>query len=365
MTAPTISPPRVTGVTERSTGTLLPVLRAIPERCYDRPAWKGVASIARGVALYGAVLVALAAADAWWLLVPLWVLAGAAVSGLFVLGHDAAHGALFESKQTNRIVGRALMVPSLHIYEAWVLGHNRIHHGHTLREGMDFVWHPLTVEAYRDLSGWQRARHRVEWSFLGAGLYYLREVWWNKMITFTAPERYRAGIRRDTRFLVTASALLVGALALVGWFVDGGATGALWFVTKLFVVPFLSFTWWIGFTVYVHHIARDVKWWPRRSWNSFHGQVEGTTVLRVPWILNLFFCNIFVHVPHHVDVRIPWYSLPAAADAIAAAFPDAVVERRLRARDYVAETRACKLYDFTAQRWLPYAAARRSGAITE
>jgi omega-6 fatty acid desaturase (delta-12 desaturase) len=337
---------------------LLPVLRVIPEQCYERPAWKGALSIVRAVVLYAATIAALVVVDGWWLLVPLWVVAGAAVSGRFVLGHDAAHGALFESKRANRLAGRALMVPSLHIYEAWVLGHNRIHHGHTLREGMDFVWHPLTVEAYRALPRWQRVRHRIEWSRLGAGLYYLREVWWNKMITFTAPERYRAGIRRDTRFLVAAAGLLVAGGSLLGWFAGSGPIGALWFVAKLFVLPFLAFTWWIGFTVYVHHIARDVQWWPRRAWNSFHGQVEGTTVLRVPWLLNQFFCNIFVHVPHHVDVRIPWYSLPAAAAAIKAAFPDAVVERRLRLRDYVAATRACKLYAFTEQRWLPYAAAR-------
>jgi omega-6 fatty acid desaturase (delta-12 desaturase) len=75
-------------------------------------------------------------------------------------------------------------------------------------------------------------------------------------------------------------------------------------------------------------------------------------------VLNAFFHNIFVHVPHHVDVRIPWYSLPAAADAIAAAFPGAVTVRPLRLRDYVANTHACKLYDFRAQQWLAYSAAR-------
>jgi len=53
--------------------------------------------------------------------------------------------------------------------------------------------------------------------------------------------------------------------------------------------------------------------------------------------------NIFVHVPRHVDVRIPFCALPEAAAAIQAEFPDAVHCDKLRLRDYLASTRACKL----------------------
>ena len=74
------------------------------------------------------------------------------VSGLFIIGHDAAHEALFKSRRLNSIVGHVAMLPSWHVYEAWVLGHNRVHHGHTVREGMDFVWHPVTPEQYAAMS---------------------------------------------------------------------------------------------------------------------------------------------------------------------------------------------------------------------
>jgi omega-6 fatty acid desaturase (delta-12 desaturase) len=81
-------------------------------------------------------------------------------------------------------------------------------------------------------------------------------------------------------------------------------------------------------------------------------------VLRIPRLANMYLNNIFVHVPHHVDVRIPCHALPEAAAAIKAEFPEAVHYDRLRIRDYVATTRACKLYDFDEQRWLPYPRAR-------
>ena len=65
----------------------------------------------------------------------------------------------------------------------------------------------------------------------------------------------------------------------------------------------------------------------------------------------------FVHVPHHVDPRIPFHQLPTAATAIAAAYPDTVHVRRFSLRTYLRATRHCKLDDFTSGYWLPYSAA--------
>ena len=87
-------------------------------------------------------------------------------------------------------------------------------------------------------------------------------------------------------------------------------------------------------------------------------QVEGTTVLWGPPGFDLFFHWIMVHLPHHVDMRIPCYHLPKAARAIAAAFPDDVVERPISVRSYAKATRACKLHDFEAGTWMTYEAAR-------
>ena len=86
--------------------------------------------------------------------------------------------------------------------------------------------------------------------------------------------------------------------------------------------------------------------------------MEGTTVLRFPWLVNLWFHHIFVHVPHHVDPRIPCHQLPAAAAAIEAAFPDTVVDERFRFRRYLRATRNCKLYDLDAGAWRTYRDAR-------
>lgn len=137
----------------------------------------------------------------------------------------------------------------------------------------------------------------------------------------------------------------------------GGWLGAVWMPVKLLVVPFLLFVQIIGWTVYVHHVAPDIRWWTRREWTQFKGQMESTTILRMPRVVNrLWFHNICVHVPHHVDARIRFDHLPKAAAAIDAAYPNTVRSSKFSIRQYFRTTRACKLYDFEAGRWLPYRA---------
>jgi fatty acid desaturase len=114
-------------------GSLNAVRAAIPATCYERRPGRAGRALAQAALLYVAPVVGLALTDRWWLLLVLWPLAGLGVSGLFVLGHDASHGALLRSRRANLAVARVCMLPSLHLESAWDLGHNRIHHGYTTR----------------------------------------------------------------------------------------------------------------------------------------------------------------------------------------------------------------------------------------
>ena len=338
--------------------TLKDVIDVVPASCRKRSTPRGLALVIRDLILYAAVVTGIVLSPAWWVTLILIPLAGIMVAAMFVLGHDAAHGALTDNNRLNGVLGRLLFVPSFHIYEAWVLGHNRIHHGHTVRQGMDFVWHPVTVEQYRAMGPWARLRHRIEWSVVGPLPYYLREIWWNKMIAFRQPPaKWAAAIRRDRYMLYSAVLLVATGATFLGGLGSGNLLGALWMITKLLVIPFLVFTHVIGWTVYVHHITPEIRWHTRRGWTRVAGQVDGTTILRMPKAIDLFFHWIFVHTPHHVDMRIPCYRLNEAAREITAAFPDRTIDRKLRLRTYLMSTRTCKLYDFEEGTWLSYRAA--------
>lgn len=347
VTQPTTEP------TSQPTG-LKPVLDVIPDRCRQRSTARGLGLVARDLALWAAAVVGIVAIDTWWLAPVFWLVGGLAVSGLFVLGHDAAHGALFDRRTLNRWVARVTMAPSLHAAEIWVFGHNRVHHGHTLRQGMDFVWHPSTAEEFSAMPRWQQLRHRFEWGRFGAGAYYLREVWWNKMVRFTPPERWRRAMRLDQLFVAVYAVVMAAGAAGAAAALDRSAATAAWWWAQAVVIPFVIFCQVIGWVVYVHHIAPEIRWWPRREWNRFRGQVEGTTVLWGPPGWDLIFHWIMVHLPHHVDMSIPCYHLPAAARAIKAEFPDEVVEERISVARYLRSVRACKVHDFTTGQWSGY-----------
>jgi acyl-lipid omega-6 desaturase (Delta-12 desaturase) len=52
-------------------------------------------------------------------------------------------------------------------------------------------------------------------------------------------------------------------------------------------------------------------------------------------------------------MRLPFYGLEPAAAAIKAEFPE-VHDEPLRFRDFIRNSRQCKLYDFDRGRWLTY-----------
>ena len=82
-------------------GSLKPVLDIIPAEAYDNPTWKGLAYFGRDLVMYGLIIAGLIIVDNPFAVIALWVLSAMVVSGLFIVAHDAAHGALFSSKRLN------------------------------------------------------------------------------------------------------------------------------------------------------------------------------------------------------------------------------------------------------------------------
>ena len=342
------------------TGSLKPVIDALPESVYENPTWRGMLYFVRDMVLYVGLLAALVFVSNILLVAGLEVLMALVVSGLFIIGHDSAHGALFGSKKLNGVIGRIAMLPSFHVYEGWILGHNRVHHAFTVREGYDFVWHPTTPEQFAAMGWWRRSVHRFEWSFVGPWLYYIHQVWITKMMVGKPPARWASSIRRDRWIVVGFFAAMVALFTAIGISMGDSVAGIIWLDVRTVVLPFLGFTYVMGSFVHVHHVAPDIRWWRKAEWTKFKAQMEGTTVLRAPKGLNFFIHWIMVHVPHHVDMRVPMYHLEEAAAAIEEAFPGTVIDQPLRFRDFVANTKQCKLYDFDAGVWMTYAEGKAS-----
>lgn len=330
--------------------SLRDVIASIPEDL--RPARP---SIARGL-LYFALDCALYLGSLWvlvyggpWLYLPALAVNVLSIGGLFIIAHDCCHGSYFGVKSRLRrtlayIIGQGAMLTGGHMYQVWDYGHNRVHHGHTVKAEFDFVWHPVTPDQYAALGPLRRLWHQVCWSPVGHGIYYFFHIWIGKMWAFSG--RKESGMRlRCLRDKALVAAYMIGVAALfIGYF-------GFWTWFKAIVVPFLLWNHYIGFVVYVQHIHEMVVWRLRSAWTPFRGQVEGTVTFMFPKVIQFLSHNIFVHTPHHVDMRIPFYNLPRALRSMKERYSGSIIEHPFRLREYLRTAAQCKMFDFERAQW--------------
>ena len=288
------------------------------------------------------------------------VLTGFVIARLFILGHDACHQSLTRHRPLNRGIGRLLFLPSLTPYSLWEVGHNVVHHGYTNLRGVDFVWQPLTLDEYRALSWHRRLLETVYRSGWAPWLYYLVEIWWQRMLF---PSRRHMPTRR-TVFM--ADGVLVTAFAC-GWIAGligiASATdrSAGWLVMVGFVLPFLVWNGMIGFVVYVHHTHTRVAWHEdKRAWAAAQPFVSTTVHLTFRSPMGAALHHIMEHTAHHVDMSVPLYRLKTAQRLLEERLRGHIVVQPFSWRWYADTARRCKLYDFQQACWTDFNGRRTS-----
>lgn len=296
--------------------------------------------------LYLGFVAAVYAVDPVWQKLLLGVGAGIAVSMLFLWAHDAAHGSLFERDGVAVVFGTAAMLPSLNIYPLWQYGHNRVHHGFTSLSPIDWIWRPLSPSEYLQRTWWQRFVYRRERSLPGCALHYFLRVWWPGMIRFSLDLSGRnKADGRGSKLLTLVFALGASSLA----FRYGGGV---WGLVAAVIVPFIVFNYAIAFITFLHHTHPQIPFFvDRGEWSAVIGQVFCSTVVRCSRPAEALLHGILIHVPHHVDTRIPFYRLQRAFEELDPAFRAFVHEYRFRWTTARGIFRECQLFDFTEKVW--------------
>src|SRR5262245_65323798 len=99
---------------------------------------------------------------AWWITLPLAVLAGAFLVRVFIIFHDCGHGSFFRSRLANSIVGFMTGLLTFTPYYHWRWEHS-LHHatsGDLDRRGTGDIW-TMTVQEYLESSRWRRYAYRL------------------------------------------------------------------------------------------------------------------------------------------------------------------------------------------------------------
>ena len=332
---------------------LTEIRQAISQACYKRSLWKAIFWYSLDVLTFVAGIALVFSSQ--HLIVKLFggMLSGVGTAMLFVWAHDAAHGTLFKSRKIAEFLGTIVMLPSLNIYRLWSYGHNKVHHGFTSFSPIDWIWRPFTPAEYRALSKFQRILYRVERSWFSCAFHYLRRVWWNEMLRFNpGKDKQQKRYYRNGKSYVAIYALLVGIIA---YFFAGGIIG----IICALILPFIVFNYFIALIVYLHHTHPDIPFFDlKKDWSHSIGILYCSTVIHCSKVSKALLHNIMIHIPHHLDIRIPFYNLPRAYQEIKKEYGKYFHEYRFSWQTVYNIFQQCKLYDFEAKRWLTFKEAR-------
>lgn len=288
--------------------------------------------------------------------------AGFVIGRLFIIGHDACHQSLTPDRTLNKWLGRIAFLPSITPYSLWEVGHNVVHHGYTNLKGFDFVWAPLTRDEFARLTPAQQRMDRIYRSGWAPGLYYMVEIWWNRMFFPNArhmPTR-RAVFLWDNLLVSAYGLAWIGALAAAALATQQSVALVL---LAGFAVPFLFWCAMIGFVVYVHHTHTAISWHKdRAAWAAAAPFVSTTVHLTFPWRIGGLMHHIMEHTAHHVDMSVPLYRLKQAQAKLEELLPGRIVVQKFSWRWYFDTARRCKLYDFAQRCWTDYAGRPTSAA---
>jgi omega-6 fatty acid desaturase (delta-12 desaturase) len=121
------------------------------------------------------------------------------------------------------------------------------------------------------------------------------------------------------------------------------------------LVPFLTFTWLIGFATFQHHTHPRVLWYADvDEWNFYRSQVQGTVHVVFPRWIEVLLHNIMEHTAHHVDTKVPLYNLTDAQRQLEETFGDEVITEPFSFRGLRRTFASCCLYDFSMHQWLDF-----------
>ena len=328
--------PRFTEFIEKSNALDGAKLAAAIPKEYVQPCLaRGILGLAVSLSVYVGAIVAMAALDRWYLVVPLAIVAGLGGWGLHCIAHECGHGSFSRNRRLNFMIGHLTLVHLLYPFHAWRHVHN-LHHAHTNSLKLDTEWAPIPEAVYHRMA----LRYRIiyisvrTWAVWGGTIHHWLQ---SGLRPSYFPKRE---MRRDARRSLVFVAVIGGAyLATLPYFT--GWQGLLLY----FVAPWFATHVWFSITTLMHHSAEDIPYLTSEHWTRNASKLLVTTDFVYPrWLLFLTH-NISLHTAHHVSPAVPFYRLGKAQAALLAAYPEMMRVEKASARKLWNILRNCRFYD--------------------
>ncbi|TPX10300.1 uncharacterized protein E0L32_008705 [Thyridium curvatum] len=323
------------------------IRNAIPAHCFKPSTLRSLSYVARDITL--------AVALGWLALTYIpqlpttlyrtiaWIVygfcQGCVGTGIWILAHEAGHGAFSAHQTLNDVVGWTLHSALLVPYFSWKFSHHR-HHRFTGNMEKDMAFVPATrpntpkrgfstlyldpewLEDFEDapviqllrllvhqLGGWpayllfnvSAGSDSRQWE----GSSWFRNSHFDPYSAVFRPNEAGYIVLSDIGLAITAACLYMASTVL------GGST-----VFLLYGVPYLWVHHWLVAITYLHHTHPELPHYEAESWTFVKGALA--TVDRDFGFIgrHMFHGIIETHVVHHLFPRIPFYYADEATEAV-------------------------------------------------
>lgn len=296
-----------------------------------------------------ASLLGAAFAPAWPLRLLFSILSALLLVRTFITYHDYMHNAILSRSRLAWWLFRLYAAVALTPPRSWKNSHN-FHHGHVgnIDAASDGAFTMMTTDMWREASLATRIAYRVERHPLTilAGYFTIFFLSVTLLPLLRNPARHW-----DSLLVLLGHSMLIAVLWILGGF------DVAFFVVLL---PMTIASMIGSFLFFAQHSFENMRVLPSETWTSRRAAMESSSYLKLNKVMRWFTGNIGYHHIHHLNVRIPFYRLPEAMEAI----PElqSPVTITLSLKDIRACFRCC-LWDEGLQRMVSYREFARTAAV--
>lgn len=266
----------------------------------------------------------------------------------FIFYHDYMHRAILVRSRVAWFLFRVYSILSLTPPRSWKDTHN-YHHGHVgqLDDSGTGAFPVMTTRAWAEASWATKANYRITRHPLTVAAGYLTIFLFSLTLLplFKDPARNWGGL--------VSLAGHVGLITVL-WVFGGFSTAFFVMFLPIAVASTLG-----SYLFFAQHSYRGMKILPEETWSYHEAALESSSFMQLSKVMHWFTGNIGFHHVHHLNVRIPFYRLPEAMNAI----PElqSPVVTTLKPRDILDSFRCC-LWDEDRQQTVTYREAARLAA---
>lgn len=218
---------------------------------------------------------------------------------VFIFFHDCSHSSYVKSKRAMNILGTVFGILVFTSFKRWKKEHNYHHRtvGNIDKRGVGDVW-TMTVDEYNESSTLKKLGYRLyrnPFVLFIVGPFYV----------FVISERFPRNLKTGgewINYLITNIGILAIIMAVT--FTVGFKYYLLIQLPIIFIAASLGV--WL---FYVQHQYEDVYWENSLKWSITDAALKGSSVYKLPRILNWFTGSIGYHNIHHLNARVPNYRL--------------------------------------------------------